>query len=200
MRIFTETIYLPVKEILITMTKALDRDVRAFAALAARTLDGIDPETLRRLGLEGLRDEAARLDAQMSEALDPDFVDLVDASSGVPFRIRIVRHGGAYGLGMTLRHQGPPLIEVYDRRQPVLQDLEGRVLGRFVTRYPLESLAAPDREGRSAFFGHRGLLLDAAIPSLRLSGASMQALGEALRRRGFDAPVTSHLHEDAPSP
>jgi hypothetical protein len=181
------------------MSKALDRDIRVFTSLAAKTLERLDPETLQRLGLADLRGEACRLDAMISESLDPDFVDILEPSTGVPFRIRIVRNGEAYGLGMTLRHQGPPLIEVYDRRKPILQDLDGRVLGQFVTRYPLESLAAPDREGRSAFFGHRSLLLDAANASWRLSGATMRDLGEALRRRGFDAPATPRQEEDGPS-
>lgn len=181
------------------MSKALDRDIRVFTALAAKTLERVDPETLQRLGLAELREEASRLEAMISDAQDPDLIDIVEPSTGVSFRIRIVRNGEAYGLGMTLRHQGPPLIEVYDRSKPLLQDLAGRVLGQFVTRYPLESLAAPDREGRSAFFGHRSLLLDASNASWRLGGAAMRDLGEALRRRGFDAPATPSLDEDGPS-
>lgn len=87
----------------------------------------------------------------------------VDDSSGTPVAwvCRVVEQFDRYGRGFELLHdKEKPLIEFYDARYPFTE------CGQFVSRYYLDDLARRDTD--------TGLLLDAQIPSWRISGASLR--------------------------
>jgi hypothetical protein len=76
------------------------------------------------------------------------------------FNVRIVRHGDAYGLNDALTHDGPLMVEFYDRRYPHTPR------GQFVTRYFAQTLLERPVQG--------GLVLDAGVISWTVNADDMR--------------------------
>lgn len=70
------------------------------------------------------------------------------------FNVRIVERGGKYGREMCLTHdEQEPLVEFYDASYNFETDEDGKVLGQFVSRYYMSTLAGE-------YNGLNGLCLD----------------------------------------
>jgi hypothetical protein len=70
------------------------------------------------------------------------------------FNVRIVEKGDKYGRDMCLTHdESEPLIEFYDASYDFEKDEFGKVLGQFVSRYYMSTLAGE-------YNGTFGLCLD----------------------------------------
>ena len=70
------------------------------------------------------------------------------------FTIRIVEKSDKYGRDMCLTHdESEPLVEFYDASYDFTKDLDGRVLGQFIGRYYISTLAG-------SYNGSHGLCLD----------------------------------------
>ena len=73
----------------------------------------------------------------------------VTAANGVPFTVRLVRKGDAFGKDFQLQHSTfDPLVEFYDRRYDFTK------YGQFVARYHMASLVARDRGNDLCLEGH----------------------------------------------
>ena len=65
----------------------------------------------------------------------------IKAENGITFNVRRLNKGDKYGLDNCLTHEDErPVIEFYDSRYPFDRDVEGNVLGQFISRYYLETL------------------------------------------------------------
>jgi len=70
------------------------------------------------------------------------------------FNVRLVEQGDKYGLNMCLTHdEAEPLVEFYDAQYDFVLDINGKVLGQFVSRYCMSTLAGE-------YNGTFGLCLD----------------------------------------
>lgn len=91
------------------------------------------------------------------------------------FNVRIVEKGDKYGMGMCLTHDADdPLVEFYDASYNFDKDENGRVLGQFVSRYYMSTLAGE-------YTGVHGLCLDMGnADSWTVDKTSMKLVGDWL--------------------
>jgi len=98
-------------------------------------------------------------------------------TGAIPWTVRVVREGDSYGLNMMLVHDGEPMVEFYDGRYPHSKDRDGNVLGQFVSRYYIDTLADP-RWRDPAY----GLNLEGSVPEWNVSAALMRDVMDWLDR------------------
>lgn len=74
------------------------------------------------------------------------------------FNVRLVMKGDQYGAQMCLTHEDDePLVEFYDASYDFVKDVDGRVLGQFVSRYNMSTLSGE-------YDGTHGLCLELSDP------------------------------------
>lgn len=84
---------------------------------------------------------------------------------GVPFTVRVVHQGDRYGRDNVVVHEEQEsLVEFYDARFPFYSDPSGKVLGQFVSRYQVSTIAE----------GSGGLVLDGGCHEWSLSCSEMK--------------------------
>lgn len=102
-------------------------------------------------------------------------------SNKVPFLVRFVFKGDAYGTDHALRYdKEEPAVEFYDAR--FKDDKRFFPLGQLVSRYYLDALLEPANQVES------GLDLQGGVPEWKIDGATMATvcnwLREEFRRKG----------------
>ncbi|MBT28966.1 MAG: hypothetical protein CMO01_04820 [Thalassobius sp.] len=109
-------------------------------------------------------------------------VRIDNAETGIPFTMRVVMNGDAYGKDMALTHEADdPLIEFYDARSQMDTDPLGRPLGQFVSRYRLSTLDGTETPfTRSIFSEGRGLDLQTDVADWTLDASAIAQAREAL--------------------
>lgn len=101
---------------------------------------------------------------------------LIDAESGIPFTMRLVRAGDGYGVDHALIHDSDkPKVEFYDARYYFAGET-GAELGQFVSRYYLHTLLSDGREPQC------GLNLDGGVPAWSICAETF-ALARAILRQ-----------------
>ena len=108
-----------------------------------------------------------------------------DPERDFEFTMRVLGRGDRYGRDWGLVHErDEPVVEFYDRRYHFEHDpTDGQLLGQFVSRYPLSSLAETRRNGLSAF--EEGINLQGGVPDWQLSAVAMRECRRALEAVGF---------------
>jgi len=82
---------------------------------------------------------------------------ITDIKTDLDWTVRVVFKGDRYGLNWCLTHdEDEPMIEFYDAEYDFYVDLDGRVLGQFVSRYNADTLLRRDL--------NRGLCLHGGVP------------------------------------
>lgn len=95
----------------------------------------------------------------------------ITSARGVPFNLRIVRHGDRYGLRDCLTHDSArPMVEFYDARYTDAQGFTPR--GQFVSRYFVRTLL----DGSAS-----GLMLEGSEREWDIDGATMARVRDYLR-------------------
>jgi len=88
------------------------------------------------------------------------------------YTVRIVPQGGKYGRNFCLTHdKAEPMIEFYDVRYAHDHDVDGTVLGQFVSRYYLTTLLG-------AAIGNRGIQLNGGIPEWNIAANAITAIAQ----------------------
>ncbi len=87
----------------------------------------------------------------------------VMASHDVPFNVRLVLKGDAYGLDDCIVHDGTPMVEFYDARH-----MQCGPRGQFVSRYYLHTLLP------RLVAGDAGLMLDGGVPDWRIDAKALR--------------------------
>jgi hypothetical protein len=91
------------------------------------------------------------------------------------FLVRIVREGDRYGLDNCLTHKGESMVEFFDHDYAFDKDVQGRVLGQFVSRYYISTLKS-----------HRGgLNLYGSEPKWSVSALAMDQVMEYIAYENF---------------
>lgn len=66
-------------------------------------------------------------------------------STGIPFNVRVIQTGDAYGRNNELVYEGDdPMVEFFDARYNFDKTPDGEDLGQFVSRYYLSTLEGKD--------------------------------------------------------
>jgi hypothetical protein len=86
------------------------------------------------------------------------------AANGIPFRVRVILKGDAYGLNNKLTCGDKPLVAFYDLRYMHTE------YGQFVSRYYLETLLKDKR------LAELGLCLDGGVRDWNVDAGNMRAL------------------------
>lgn len=103
-----------------------------------------------------------------------------DNETGSKFMVRVVHKGDKYGRNLCKTHRDhEPMVEFYDAFHAHTKDVDGTVLGLFINRY-LVSTIATDGEG---------LILQGGVPEWNLSSRTMDAV------RAFIAPLIPLQYE-----
>ena len=91
------------------------------------------------------------------------------------FNVRLVEQGDKYGLNLSLTHdEAEPLVEFYDASYDFDKDESGKVLGQFVSRYYMSTLAGE-------YNGTFGLCLDGgSADEWSVDANSMNLVGDWL--------------------
>jgi hypothetical protein len=91
------------------------------------------------------------------------------------FNVRVVMQGDSYGAKMCLiNDEKEPLVEFYDASYDFDKDPDGKVLGQFISRYGMSSLAGE-------YDGSHGLCLDLSDPeSWSIDKTSMKLVNDWL--------------------
>lgn len=91
------------------------------------------------------------------------------------FNVRLVEQGDKYGLNLCLTHdEAEPLVEFYDASYDFDKDESGKVLGQFVSRYYMSTLAGE-------YNGTFGLCLDGgSADEWSVDANSMKLVGDWL--------------------
>jgi hypothetical protein len=91
------------------------------------------------------------------------------------FNVRVVMQGDSYGSKMRLiNDEKEPLVEFYDASYDFDKDPDGKVLGQFISRYGMSSLAGE-------YDGSHGLCLDLSDPeSWSIDKTSMKLVNDWL--------------------
>ena len=103
---------------------------------------------------------------------------ITDIKTDLDWTVRVVFKGDRYGLNWCLTHdEDEPMIEFYDAEYDFEVDLDGRVLGQFVSRYNADTLL----EGFCSDWGHsykftNGLNLDGGIPKWSINRMCMNVI------------------------
>ena len=81
-----------------------------------------------------------------------------DIETNLDWTVRVVFKGDKYGLDMCLVHDNvEPMIEFYDAEYDFDKDVDGSVLGQFVSRYCADTLLED-------IDNVRGICLDGGVP------------------------------------
>ncbi len=95
---------------------------------------------------------------------------ITDFKTNLDWTVRIVFQGDRYGRDMCLVHDdAEPMIEFYDAEHDFDKDVDGRVLGQFVSRYDSETLI----DGRDKL---SGLNLDGGVPKWSINAACYRVI------------------------
>jgi len=95
---------------------------------------------------------------------------ITDLKTNLDWTVRVVFQGDRYGRDMCLVHDdAEPMIEFYDAEYDFDKDVDGRVLGQFVSRYCSETLL--DDHDISC-----GLNLDGGIPKWSINAACYRVI------------------------
>ena len=99
-----------------------------------------------------------------------DVFKITDIETNLEWTVRIVFKGDKYGLDWCLTHdEDEPMIEFYDAEYDFDIDLDGQVLGQFVSRYNAKTLLEDDRQSR-------GLNLDGGVPKWSIGKMCMNVI------------------------
>jgi len=100
-----------------------------------------------------------------------------DNETNMDWHVRLIFKGDRYGLAHSLIHdEDDTLVEFYDCRYDFDRDVDGTVLGQFVSRYYLKTLRKTD-------WTHRGLNLDCGVESWSVGSALMVNLMVLITRQ-----------------
>jgi hypothetical protein len=95
---------------------------------------------------------------------------ITDLETNLDWTVRVVFQGDRYGRDMCLVHDDvEPMIEFYDAEYNFEKDVDGRVLGQFVSRYYAETLLNDHDISR-------GLNLDGGIPRWTINEACYRVI------------------------
>ena len=95
---------------------------------------------------------------------------ITDIETNLDWTVRIVFKGDRYGLDWCLKHdEDEPMIEFYDAEYDFEVDLDGQVLGQFVSGYNANTLLKDERQSR-------GLNLDGGVPQWSISKMCMNVI------------------------
>lgn len=120
-------------------------------------------------------------------------------STGIPFTVRVVREGEAYGMNDSQIHDSKdPLVEFYDGRYDFDRAKDGSVLGQFVSRYALSTLEGRDGISKhSPIHDQTGIDLQGGVDSWSVDADFMRALSQKLSADGL---IDLDRSEECPSP
>lgn len=100
-----------------------------------------------------------------------------DNETNMDWHVRLVFKGDRYGLDMCLTHdEDEMLVEFYDCRYDFASDVDGTVLGQFVSRYYFKTLRKTD-------WTQGGLNLDGGVDSWSVGSALMVNLMILIHRQ-----------------
>jgi hypothetical protein len=116
-------------------------------------------------------------------------------STGIPFNVRVIQPGDAYGKNHDQIHEGDdPMVEFFDARYDFHKSEDGKILGQFVSRYYLSTLEGKDGfTSVSPIHDGTGIDLHGGVDEWTVDSDYIRGLSDFLREHGVIGmdPVSS---------